>query len=37
MEAQLAWEIKIQYLLDHPNIVKLYTFFQTSIKNKIFY
>ncbi|KAM3146451.1 hypothetical protein pb186bvf_001420 [Paramecium bursaria] len=30
MEAQLAWEIKIQYLLDHPNIVKLYTFFQTT-------
>ncbi|CAD8191068.1 unnamed protein product [Paramecium octaurelia] len=30
MEAQLAWEIKIQYLLDHPNITKLYTFFQTQ-------
>ncbi|CAK82785.1 unnamed protein product (macronuclear) [Paramecium tetraurelia] len=29
MQAQLAWEIKIQYLLEHPNITKLYTFFQT--------
>ncbi|CAD8125590.1 unnamed protein product [Paramecium sonneborni] len=29
MQAQLAWEIKIQYLLEHPNITRLYTFFQT--------
>ncbi|CAD8125243.1 unnamed protein product [Paramecium sonneborni] len=30
MQGQLAWEIKIQYLLDHPNITRLYTFFQTQ-------
>ncbi|CAD8095254.1 unnamed protein product [Paramecium sonneborni] len=26
----IAQELKIQYLLNHPNIVKLYTFFHTS-------
>ncbi|CAD8188508.1 unnamed protein product [Paramecium pentaurelia] len=30
MQGQLAWEIKIQYLLEHPNITRLYTFFQTQ-------
>ncbi|CAD8104134.1 unnamed protein product [Paramecium sonneborni] len=28
MSQSIAQEIKIQYLLNHPNIVKLYTFFQ---------
>ncbi|CAD8189579.1 unnamed protein product [Paramecium pentaurelia] len=27
----IAQELKIQYLLNHPNIVKLYTFFQTTL------
>lgn len=27
MEEQMANEIKIQYKLDHPNIIKLYGYF----------
>ncbi|CAD8091926.1 unnamed protein product [Paramecium primaurelia] len=30
----IAQELKIQYLLNHPNNVKLYTFFQTKIQNQ---
>ncbi|CAD8120574.1 unnamed protein product [Paramecium sonneborni] len=30
MSQSIAQEIKIQYLLNHPNIVKLYTFFQNT-------
>ncbi|CAD8188237.1 unnamed protein product [Paramecium pentaurelia] len=30
MSQSIAQEIKIQYLLNHPNIVKLYTFFQNA-------